>query len=122
MKRAVLPCLLLVTLALSGCSGSVTAPDDPRLTGESPVEFATISGQVYANLAWADPPIADAVIAVTSVDGAEQIAVSDAGGFYHVTVRPGGVTISALKDGFQTTRSRFTVSSHTVLNFGLDPL
>lgn len=113
---------LCVTLAGFGCAGALTAPDDIPQSGVPQAELAVISGQVYANLTWADPPIADAVITVRDVDGLEQIAVSDDEGFYQVVVRPGHVTISASKDGYQTTRSRFTASTHTVLNFGLDPM
>ena len=65
--------------------------------------------------------LADVLITVEQVDGAQRTTRTNAAGFYTVFVTRGIVSISAAKAGYQTNRSQFDLSSDTVLNFSLAP-
>ena len=72
-------------------------------------------------MTWGDPPLADALIEVTGVDGLKQAGYSDDDGFYTITTPPGGVAVTASKPGFETKTSEFVLQTDTVLNFSLTP-
>lgn len=110
--------LVLLFIALlgwvAGCEGG---PQGPTAVP------AKISGYVYqrpsADLG--EPMLADVLITVEQVDGAQRTTRTNAAGFYTVFVTRGIVSISATKAGYQTNRSQFDLSSDTVLNFSLVP-
>lgn len=117
MRATRLACCLL-TVTLVGCDQSPTAPDD-LLRSEANVDSLTISGQVYANLGPVYPAIGNAVVVVDAADGSQVTGVSDAEGFYRLSVSRGSVTIRASKDGYDAKQSHFDLSSDTILNFSL---
>lgn len=129
MKRERLYFLAIV-LAVSGCDvRSPVAPDIADiLQNEQSIDAGAkvqISGWVYANANWADPPIADALVAFITSDGSTTTARSDATGYYELTVpkgtRVGFMTTS--KAGYLPTTRLVTLDKqHTVLNFFLSPL
>ena len=113
MKR--LACLVTFIVAVAGCSGgSPLAPDEPA--------FATISGWVYADVTWADPPVPDARIEVYAADGTKAATLSDGTGFYQVAVRPGTVVITTRKEGYDAETYELSLSTDTTLNFFLSPV
>ena len=122
MKTLVL-CVATLVVAGSGCgsTASPTAPD-ARQSGLQDNRLVTISGQVYAELGWAEPAIVDAVIEAKQSDGSVNRVLTDEKGFYEVSARPGDVSITASKDGHQSQTRQFMLSKDTVLNFGLDPM
>lgn len=120
MKRVA--CGAVLVLASWACGyGVPTAPtDSPQLPGTT-LEFATVSGWVYAR-ALGDPPLPRAVVAITQGDGVERATVTDSQGFYTLVARAGTISIAASKDGYETKAWEFSLLSDTVLNFGLPAL
>ena len=119
--------LLLIALAGSGCAASPLAPDVPETVehrGSVDDGTVTMSGWVYVSATWADPPLADARIDVTTADGATTTGSSDANGYYEMTVpnAAGVVSIRTSKDGYVSRSLEATLLKHTVLNFFLRPL
>jgi len=113
--------LAVVALAVveAGCGGELPlAPAQESTT--SAAELVTVSGQVYLDAPWGEPPIADASITVTR-DGVESIVTTAANGFYRVLVRPGAISIAASKEGYQPKAWSLVLSTDTVLNFSLAP-
>src|SRR2546428_9313772 len=122
VKTRTLIGLVALILAVSGCSSpSPVAPGTTRPVSEGAALFATISGQVYANVTWADPPIAEATIEVTAADGSIKTTLSDDNGLYTISVRGGNVSITASKDGYETKSWQLALVKDLVLNFGLAP-
>lgn len=121
MSRAA-PYFVAVILAGCGCSGSPLAPDGGQRQLAGANELATISGTIYASLTWAEPPVPDALISVDEVDGSTTTVMSDADGFYQLSVKPGRVSIRAAKDGYRAKTSDVTLLTHTVLNVFLAPI
>lgn len=113
-------CLLTAALAASGCGGSLTAPDALQQP-VPPADVAAISGRIYASDGPIYPPIADALVEVNEADGTSATTVSDANGFYRISVRRGSVTITASKDGYEAMQWQFDLLNDTVLNFSLSP-
>lgn len=72
-------------------------------------------------MTWGDPPIPDAVISVTDADGSIKTVSSDENGFYQILVRPGDVSITASKEGYEARTWQLTLLKDLVLNFGLIP-
>ena len=99
---------------LTGCEGASQAPT------AIPVK---VSGHVYQRptAEWGEPMLADVLITVELADGSQCTTRTDAAGFYTVSVTRGIISISAAKEGYQTNRSQFELSSDTVLNFSLAP-
>jgi hypothetical protein len=128
--RALAVYLLAIVLANAGCeAASPVAPGIPDTlqNGTSIDAAATVqmSGWVYANTTWADPPIADAFIEVRTSDGSATTTRSDATGYYELTVPRGtGVaSVTTTKSGYLPTAHQVTLAKvHTVLNFFLSPL
>jgi hypothetical protein len=120
MTRAAF-CLVVVTLAGSGCAASVTAPTAAEPGGEPAADVATISGRIYATVSPEFPSIPDAVVEVNEADGSTFTAVSDAGGFYRISARRGSITITASKEGYEAKQWQFDLLKDTVLNFSLNP-
>ena len=115
-------CLLAILLSAAGCSLSPLAPDNPETAPSPPPEVATISGWVYENVTWGDPPVPYARIEVRSADGSTTAAVSDRRGFYQLSVRSGDVSITTSKQGHETRRCQVTLLTDMVLNFFLAPM
>jgi hypothetical protein len=65
--------------------------------------------------------LSDVLITVEQADGSQSTTRTNAAGFYTVSVTRGVIAISAAKEGYQTNRSQFELSSDTVLNFSLVP-
>lgn len=118
-------CLVALALASSACAdGLPVAPTNtqqPRQP-ETASEFATVSGWVYAQVDWGDPPLVDTRLTVKLADGSEQATLSDAGGFYELSVRAGVISITAAKKGYEAKTWELSLSKDTVLNFGLVPM
>lgn len=117
--KAVL-CFLTLSLVCWGCGGSPTAPDAPQETIPAD-ELATISGQIYDNVGGADRAIVEALVEVNPSDGSSIRAMTSASGAYRLTVRRGSVTVTASKDGYESTQWQFDLTNDIVLNFGLNP-
>jgi hypothetical protein len=83
---------------------------------------AKVSGWVYQEALWGDPPLAETLITVAYADGSERTTVSDADGFYELSVRAGAIWITAFKEGYEAKTWQFRLSNDTVLNFGLVPM
>jgi hypothetical protein len=98
----------------SGCS---------RGSPVSPVaELATISGYIYfQDPSGGEPEIANVLISVTESDGSQRMALSNAAGFYTISVRSGRVSITASKEGYEAKVWHLVLSNDTVLNFSLTP-
>lgn len=110
--------LFAAMLAVAGCGGqSPVAPDG----GRPSLAISTLSGRVYENVTWADPPLAEALIEITGADGLKHAGFSDDHGFYAITARPGGVAVTVSKPGFEPRTSEFILETDTVLNFSLTP-
>jgi carboxypeptidase family protein len=116
MKRLAF-CVAMIVATGAGCSGR--SPVAPDTTEQRPAEFLTISGWVYEHVEWADPPIAQAIIEVKEADGSLKTTVTDADGFYRVSVRPGSISINASKEGYEAKTWEFPLLKDTVLNFSL---
>jgi ABC-type uncharacterized transport system auxiliary subunit len=115
-------CLATLILITSGCSSpSPAAPTTSPPVSQPAAQFASISGQVYANVSWGDPPIPDANVTVTESDGSIKRVTSDENGFYLIFVRAGDVSITASKDGYEARTWQLTLLRDLVLNFGLMP-
>jgi hypothetical protein len=114
-------CLLTVSLAGWGCSGSPTAPTVVQRPGGPAGDAVTISGQVYASIAPMYPYIENAVVEVDLGEGISAVVTSDAEGFYRITTRRGTITVTTSKDGFEPKQVHFDLSRDTVVNFSLDP-
>ena len=102
-----------------GCGGqSPLAPAE----GSKPsvAELVTVSGQVYVDATWGEPPIRDASITVTR-DGEESIVSTNRGGFYRISVKSGSLSITASKEGYESKAWSLVLSNDTVLNFSLTP-
>jgi hypothetical protein len=99
---------------LAGCEGASQAPT------AIPVK---VSGHVYQKptAELGEPMLADVVITVELADGSHCTTRTNTAGFYTVSVTRGVISISAAKEGYQTNRSQFELSSDTVLNFSLVP-
>jgi hypothetical protein len=120
MKRLVW-CAAMVLLP-SGCADRVpVAPTSPGSSSVLTAESATLTGQVYARVDWGDPPLADVVIEVKTADGSDKSTITDEDGFYELVVRPGAMSITAFRDGYEAKTWELTLSRDTVLNFGLTP-
>jgi len=109
--------LLLFTAVLgsvAGCDGASQAPTavPVRLTGY-------VYQRPTAELG--EPMLSDVLITVEQADGSQSTTRTNAAGFYTVSVTRGVISISAAKEGYQTNRSQFELSSDTVLNFSLVP-
>lgn len=120
MKKLAL-CVVAVIVASFGCSGrSPIAPQNTQASAPLPpppapaAESATIQGRIYARVSWGDPLLADARIEVKEVDGSETTVLSDADGFYEMAVRPGLISITASKEGYEAKTWEFTLSKDTV--------
>lgn len=117
-RRARAGSQLLLGMALLGwvasCGGG---PQGPTAVP------ARISGYVYQrpSAELGEPMLADVLITVEQIDGAQRTTHTNAAGFYTVFVTRGIVSISAAKAGYQTNQSEFELSSDTVLNFSLVP-
>ena len=121
MTRSVIGVVALI-LTVSGCSSpSPVSPDTPQQVPQPAVPSATIRGQVYAKVTWGDPPIVEATIEVIEPDGSIRTALTDDNGFYSIPVRPGDVSITASKDGYEARTWQLTLLKDLVLNFGLAP-
>ena len=115
-------CLTALILTASGCSSpSPVAPTTPPQVSQPAAQLASISGQVYANVSWGDPPIPDAVITVTEADGSTKTVTSDENGLYVIFVRGGDVSVTAAKEGYEARTWQLTLLKDLVLNFGLIP-
>jgi hypothetical protein len=115
--------LLIMIFASSGCGGaSPTAPDPMQQGLEGTDGSATIRGQVYAELGWAEPAIADALVEAKAADGSAQSVSTGENGSYEISARPGDITITASKEGHHPSTQQFMLSKDTVLNFGLNPM
>ena len=114
--------LLAVVLAVSGCgSPSPVAPTGTQQVAEAAAALATIRGQIFADVDWGDPAIADALVEVRKADGATTTVRSDEDGFYQVSVRSGIVSVTASKEGYEPKTWQLLLLDHAVLNFGLTP-
>lgn len=102
-----------------GC-GSQSPLAPAQASPVSVAELVTVSGQVYVRATWGEPPIPDASIRVTR-DGEESIVTTDHDGFYRISVRRGGISIGASKEGYESKGSFMVLLDDTVLNFSLTP-
>ncbi|MGB1586402.1 MAG: carboxypeptidase-like regulatory domain-containing protein [Thermoplasmatota archaeon] len=93
--------LLLITLALAGCSEAPAEPDDP--IGVKPVDVDNDTGAISGVIVdMAIVPVADATI--TLQDGTS--ATSDADGlFVFESLEPGAYFLTVQADGFEPTQS-----------------
>lgn len=115
-------CVAAIVLTNSGCGDRVPlVPTSPQPSPEVAAEFATLNGRVYARVDWGDPLLADVIVGIKGADGSDTSTVSDADGFYEVVVRPGAISITASKEGYETKTWELTLLKDTVLNFGLTP-
>ena len=118
--------IMVTLLLLSGCGDQVSpvSPTNNAGTARAAADAALmISGYVYQEASLAgEPPIADVVITLRDAQGAERTATSDRRGFYLIRTPLGEVVVTAAKQGYNTSESRFDVTDSTVLNFGLTPL
>jgi hypothetical protein len=111
--------VIVLAAAGIGCgSESPLAPEAVSSTREAAV--VTISGQVYLNATWGEPPIGNASIAVKR-DASEWIVTTDADGFYIISVQSGHVSIVASKEGYESKSSKVILAGDTILNFSLTP-
>jgi len=76
---------------------------------------------VYANVTWGNPPIPDATIRVTEADGSITFVATDDHGVYKILARPGDISITASKEGYEARTWELTLLKDIVLNFGLAP-
>lgn len=107
--------VMLTAVGLAGCDSA-----SPLSPGSRPV---TISGYVYAQgSSDGEPMIDNAVIAVEDGGGSRAQAATRSDGFYALMVRPGRVSITASKDGFEAKALQVEVSADTILNFSLSPM
>ena len=113
-------CLLMLTLVGWSCGGSVTGPDSTQQP-TAPEDAAAITGQIYDNATGVDRAIPDALVEVNQSDGSSLTATTNANGFYRIVARRGAVTITASKDGYESTQWQFDLTNDTVLNFSLSP-
>lgn len=118
MNRLTL-CAILVA-AGSGCGrASPLSPDAALITIRGYVYFQAPSG--------GEPMIDDALITVADAEGSKDggvprwLAATNADGFYAVTVRPGRISITASKEGYEARVWHLRSSDDTVLNFSLTP-
>ncbi|MGB2715653.1 MAG: carboxypeptidase-like regulatory domain-containing protein [Vicinamibacterales bacterium] len=81
----------------------------------------TISGYIYQRetVQQGEPLLADALITVHHADGSESTVLSDADGFYTISVRPGSVSIMVSKNDYASQGSQFALVHNVVLNFSL---
>ena len=118
--------ILVTLLFLSGCGDQISpvSPTNNASTASAAADAPlVISGFVYQEASLAgEPPIADAVITLRDAQGAERTAMSDRRGFYLIRTPLGEVVVTASKQGYNSSESRFDVTDSTVLNFGLTPL
>jgi hypothetical protein len=113
MQRLTL-CLLLVVIGLGCDRASPLSPD---------AGLVTITGYVYfQNSSGGEPMIHNAVIAVEDDSGSRTQAASRPDGFYTISVKPGRISITASKEGFEAKVIQAEVSDDTVLNFSLTPM
>jgi hypothetical protein len=77
-----------------------------------------LSGWVYIRSGSEDPPIADAAIQLSTSAGNVSI-LTDAHGHYEVVLPRGTVSITASKEGYESTTWELKLLGDTVLNFGL---
>jgi carboxypeptidase family protein len=107
-------CVGAMIAASGGCS--------PRSPLSPVADLHTISGYVYfQHPSGGEPLLANAVISVQDVDGSPRMVLSNADGFYTISVRSGQVAITASKEGYEAKVSHFVLLNDTVLNFSLDP-
>ena len=102
-----------------GC-GSQSPLAPAQSSPASVAELVTVSGQVYMDATWGEPPIANASITVTR-DGEESIVTTNRDGFYRIAVRPGSISIGAAKEGYESKGWSIVLLDDTVLNFSLTP-
>jgi hypothetical protein len=105
---------LIVALvsSVASCGRSPSAPTD---------EPPTISGHVYqtATSGFGTPSLSRVLIIIEQTDGSQRSTLTNDAGFYSLSATAGLIAISAMKDGYETSRSRFDLSFDTVLNFSL---
>jgi hypothetical protein len=117
MNRLTL-CAILVA-AGSGCGRASPLSPDAALV--------TISGYVYFQAPAGEPMIDNALVTVADAEGSEDgsvprwLAATNGDGFYAVTVRPGRISITASKEGYEAKVWHLQLSDDTVLNFSLTP-
>lgn len=114
-------CVLAVMLSGTACGGGSPVAPDTQQPPEPAVEFATISGRVYARVDWGDPLLAESLVEVKQADGSAKTTLTDAEGFYEVSARAGTISITASKEGYEAKTWELTLLKDTVLNFGLTP-
>jgi len=85
------------------------------------VESALLSGWVYARAESEDPALASALIEVVEGDGTASRVLTNDGGYYEVAIRPGTVSVTASKEGYEAKTWELGLLKDTVLNFGLAP-
>jgi hypothetical protein len=114
IRHGLVFCVVAMIAAGSGCSGqSPLSPED---------DLATVSGHIYLrDPVGAQPLVANALIWVQEADGSQRTALSNADGYYTVSVRPGSVSITASKEGYEAKVWHFMLLNDTVLNFSLTP-
>lgn len=113
MNRLTL-CLLLMAIGLGCDRASPLSPDGG---------LVSISGYVYfQNSSGGEPMIHNAVIAVEDDTGSRTQAASRPDGFYTIAVKPGRISITATKEGFEAKVIQVDVADDTVLNFSLTPM
>jgi hypothetical protein len=122
MQR-LLCCVVALVLTSLGCADrSPLAPADARQGPKAAAAAAKVSGWVYQQVVWGDPPLAETLITVTHSDGSERTTVSDGSGFYELSVPAGTISITAFKEGYEAKTWEFSLLKDTVLNFGLVPM
>lgn len=111
--------LVLFAVTCSAC-GSVSplAPGEGAASPAPPADSARLSGWVYMRSGSEDPPIADAAIQLSTSGGNVSI-LTDAYGRYELVLPRGTVSITASKEGYESTTWELKLLEDTVLNFGL---
>jgi hypothetical protein len=115
---------LAVAVVSAGVACGHTAPTAPGAGTVTPSDYVLITGAVYqrATTTAGEPRIAEVLVEVTHADGSVNSDLTDTDGSYQVRLRPGPVTVRAVKDGYQPRISSVVVSSDLVLNFSLSPI
>ena len=113
MPRAILAigCVVVMVLVGATCSSPVS-PLRPQKS--------TISGYIYVQSELGgEPAIPGVRVRAREEDGAQRTALTDAKGFYTLSVRWGNVSLAASKDGYEAKAWSFLLENDTVLNFSL---
>jgi len=112
----------IVLAVVTSCACSESSPLAPGAQARGAAGPATLSGWVYQTLGTDELPLVRAVIEVTTAEGQRHSAVTDAEGFYLVAVKPGPLSITASKEGYEAKTWELRLSRDMVLNFGLAPM